>query len=101
MNGRLVIRDGNATGCGEPVEQVDAEVERDLLAGHGVQQGLEQRGKTRGLETTEPGCRGVEPLVGRGEPVESSQIDVKAKQFPQSAAYGCFDIRRLSRARDR
>jgi hypothetical protein len=44
----------------EPIEQVDPNIERELLAGDAVDERLEESGEARGLEPLQTGCERAE-----------------------------------------
>src|SRR5579872_906513 len=103
-NGGQIFR-GRATvesvGCGrggfakrlhEAIEKHDANVKRNLLAGDGVEQGFENRGITRRLETSELGDERLEMFLGCRERVESAEIDLSAEKALDYGAQKDFGV---------
>lgn len=75
----------------EPIQQHDADVQRDLLAGNGVEERFENRRIAGRLETGEFGDEYAELFVFSGERVEVAEIGAEAEHAVESRANGRLD----------
>ena len=64
---------------GEPVEQADANSERELLAGDRVDQALEQGRKPRRLQSAEACRERAQKRVALGNLVERGKVELEAE----------------------
>ena len=71
-------RDGPAR-VSQAVEQCDTDRERELLAGDGVRQTLEDCGEPRWLDAAVPLYQWAEDVIAFHAPVEVAEVDVEAE----------------------
>lgn len=76
----------------EAIQEHDADVERNLLAGDGVEESFENGGIARRLESGECGDERAEWFVLCGEGIEVAEIDAEAEHAVEFGAKSGFDF---------
>jgi len=85
-------RSGFAESLHEAIEKHDADVERNLLAGDGVEQGFENCGIAGRFEAGELGDERLEIFLCCGERAESAEIDLSAEEALDYGAQNYFGV---------
>lgn len=98
IGGRRASPRGGVGGSGvakvlnEAVQQHDADVEGNLLAGDGIEESFKDRGIARRLEASESSYERAELFVFCGEGIEIAEIDIQAEHAVEFGANRRLDF---------